>query len=180
MQSRETQGQKDFIYRIHDGISAPNMTIETKLKYPGWINMDKITIDEERLIYIMQELNTQVMKYSIRYNVNPALVYAIIYAESMGNPRAISHVGARGLMQLMPATARSIGVSDYYNPEQNIMGGCKYITELYNYVGYDEINMLRAWNAGLSLYYQDIIPYETKNFVSKVLYVKGLIENGII
>lgn len=165
---------------MHEDIAIPNITIKTEREYPDWVDMDNIVVDKEQLSSIIYEWRDYVLEYSFEHNVNPAMVYAIIYAESMGNPTAKSTVGAMGLMQLMPATADYVGVRDYYDPKQNIMGGCKYIEELYDYVGYDEIDMLHAWNAGLSLYEQDIVPYETKNFISKVLYAKRLIEEEML
>jgi len=168
--------KSERIITIHKNIAIPNITIEAKQEYPHWINTGEITINKKRLLYIINELQDYVMEYSFEYNVNPAIVYAMIYAESMGNPRARSVKNARGLMQLMPMTADYLGVHDCYNPMQNIEGGCRYVAELYDHIGYDEINMLHAWNAGLLLYSRNIVPYETRNFVSKVLYVKGLIE----
>ncbi|HVB09587.1 MAG TPA: lytic transglycosylase domain-containing protein [Bacillota bacterium] len=63
-------------------------------------------------------------------DLSPALIQAVMIQESGGNPGAISSAGARGLMQLMPSTAQSLGVSDVNNPMQNLMGGAKYLAQL--------------------------------------------------
>ncbi|MCD6363720.1 MAG: lytic transglycosylase domain-containing protein [Synergistetes bacterium] len=97
---------------------------------------------------------------------------AVIQAESGFNPRAVSSKGAMGLMQLMPATARELGVSDPFDIEDNIMGGVKYLRYLSEkYKGNLEL-ILAAYNAGPYAVdrYRGIPPYrETQNYVQRVL-----------
>ncbi|MCD6332242.1 MAG: lytic transglycosylase domain-containing protein, partial [Bacteroidales bacterium] len=81
----------------------------------------------EEPVYLFHAI---IQEASNRYQVDPALIRAIIMAESSYNPRAISGKGARGLMQLMPATAKALGVEDSFNPEHNIYGGVKYFKQL--------------------------------------------------
>ena len=83
-----------------------------------------------------------------RHNVDPALVKAIIMAESGYNPFAISKRGAKGLMQLMPATADALGVEDPYDPEHNINGGVKYLKQLINQFQGNRRLAVAAYNAG--------------------------------
>jgi soluble lytic murein transglycosylase-like protein len=107
-----------------------------------------------------------------RYEVDPALVKAIIMAESAYNPRAVSNSGALGLMQLMPSTARSLGVADSFNPEHNITGGVRYFRQLLNTVDEDPSLALAAYNAGPAkvLRYNGMPPYKvTRRYVQKVL-----------
>ena len=82
-----------------------------------------------------------------RHGLDPALVAGVIWRESRGNPKAVSHCGARGLMQLMPATARRFGVSDSFNPRQNVGAGCKYLAWLIKRFGVLD-RAVAGYNAG--------------------------------
>ena len=107
-----------------------------------------------------------------QYKVDPAMVKAIIMAESSFNPKAVSKWGARGLMQLMPVTARELGVKDSFNPEHNINGGVKYFSKLMNRFNGDVKLALAAYNAGSRkvLKFRGVPPYkETKNYIKKVI-----------
>ena len=107
------------------------------------------------------------------YQLEPALLHAVISAESGYNPLARSAKGARGLMQLMPATARRYGVDNPLDPEQNIYGGAAYLHDLLALFGNDVKLALAAYNAGegtVMEYGNRIPPYrETTQYVPKVL-----------
>ena len=106
-----------------------------------------------------------------RYDVDPALVKAVIMAESSYNPMAVSKKGAIGLMQLMPKTAAALGVEDCLNPEHNINGGVKYLKKLLKRFEGDLELALAAYNAGSNKVkkYQGVPPYKTtQRFVKKV------------
>jgi hypothetical protein len=120
-----------------------------------------------------QSFRPIIMQVSIRHNVDPALVKAIILAESRFNPKAVSYKGARGLMQLMPRTARGLGVDDIFNPEHNINGGVKYFKRLLDRFDGDVKLALAAYNAGTRkvLKYNGVPPYnQTKKYIKKVFF----------
>ncbi len=104
-------------------------------------------------------------------NVDPALVRALIHAESAFNSQATSRVGAQGLMQLMPATAKELGVSNSLNAEQNIAGGTKYIAQLLQQFHGNIKLATAAYNAGPAAVekYNGVPPYEeTQVYVKRV------------
>jgi soluble lytic murein transglycosylase-like protein len=109
---------------------------------------------------------------AIKYDVDPALVAAVIEQESRFKPRARSHVGARGLMQLMPRTGRWMGARDLYNPEQNVDAGVKYIKYLDKRFNGDLRKIVAAYNGGEGnvMRYRGVPPFrETRQYVKKVL-----------
>ncbi len=107
-----------------------------------------------------------------RHDVDPAIIKAIIKAESSYNPRAVSHCGAKGLMQLMPETAGTLGVENIFDPRHNIEGGTKYFRQLLDRFDGDTRLALAAYNAGIRkvLKYNGVPPFRaTKNYIRKVL-----------
>jgi len=115
--------------------------------------------------------NPIIKKAAERYEIDPALVKAIIMAESNYNPQAISKVGARGLMQLMPETAAALGVEDCFNPEHNIHGGVRYFRQLLDRFDGNIELALAAYNAGSRKVrkYNGIPPFRaTQIYIEKV------------
>jgi soluble lytic murein transglycosylase-like protein len=119
------------------------------------------------------ELTPLIDDVAKQLHLHPGLLHAVVMVESAYDPKAISKKGARGLMQLMPATANRYGVIDSYDPKQNLQGGAQYLKDLLKLFEFDIKLALAAYNAGenaVSKYGNTIPPYaETQNYVTKVL-----------
>ncbi len=118
------------------------------------------------------EINDLIDKYSAQAGLDVDFVKAVINQESGFNPNATSKCGAMGLMQLMPGTAQGLGVTNAYDPEQNIQGGTKYLKGLMDRFDNNKSLALAAYNAGPNAVkkYGGIPPYqETQNYVKSVL-----------
>lgn len=113
-----------------------------------------------------------ISKVSQKYGVDEKLVQAVVRQESGFNPKARSHCGAMGLMQLMPATAKGLGVKDAYNPVQNVEGGVKHLKGLLARYNGNVVLALAAYNAGGGNVdkYGGVPPFkETQNYVKSIL-----------
>ncbi len=118
-------------------------------------------------------LNEIIVRIANRYNVDPALIKAIIRVESSFNPNAVSYKGAKGLMQLMPITLKAMGVEDPFDPEFNIEAGVRYFKKLLIMFDNNVELALAAYNAGITRVrlYKGIPPFRrTRRYVKKVLY----------
>jgi soluble lytic murein transglycosylase-like protein len=113
-----------------------------------------------------------ITKAANKFKLDSALIKAVIKAESNFNHRAVSPVGAQGLMQLMPKTASDLKVEDSFHPEKNIEGGARYLRYLLNTYKGDLTLALAAYNAGekaVAKYNYNVPPYrETQNYVKRV------------
>ncbi|MFN0064023.1 MAG: lytic transglycosylase domain-containing protein [Myxococcaceae bacterium] len=120
-----------------------------------------------------RDIDTFIDAAAARYRLPPALVRAVIHAESNFKPMALSHKGASGLMQLMPDTARDMYVRDIFDVRENIEGGARYLRVLANQFGGDMVQMVAAYNAGpdaVRRYGGQIPPFtETQAYVRKVI-----------
>ncbi|MGE8033584.1 lytic transglycosylase domain-containing protein [Lysinibacillus sp. NPDC093692] len=113
-----------------------------------------------------------IQKAAATYNVPEKLIAAVIKQESNFNANVVSHAGAQGLMQLMPKTAQYLGVTNAFDPEQNIMAGAKYLRQMLDKFDNDPTLALAAYNAGASRVtkYGGVPPFkETQNYVNKVM-----------
>ena len=119
------------------------------------------------------DLHEMLARASLDRNVDVDLLASVVKAESAGNPHALSRAGARGLMQLMPATANDLGVADSYKPDQNVRGGSTYLDQLLVRYHDNLAKALAAYNAGPAAVdkYNGIPPYhETQAYVARVIH----------
>lgn len=121
---------------------------------------------------IANDHGLQILRETVGTRVSPALVLAVISVESAGRETAVSSAGAQGLMQLMPATAARFGVTESFDPAQNIRGGVAYLDWLLTHFGNDPLLALAGYNAGEGNVrrYDGVPPFaETRDYVPKVL-----------
>jgi hypothetical protein len=141
----------------------------TSLGYSGNQNLPaKVT-----QLPLFQQFGDFICQAAERYKVPVCLIVAVMNQESSGKKSAVSYKGARGLMQLMPATARSLGVKDIFDPEQNINGGTKYLRALMDRFDNNMELVLAGYNAGenaVARFGNKVPPYrETENYVAKIM-----------
>ncbi|MCL1112228.1 lytic transglycosylase domain-containing protein [Shewanella basaltis] len=129
------------------------------------------TIDWYKIPLFTSHFASDVALAARQYQLDPALIRAVIHAESAFKPSAISKAGAKGLMQLMPGTASDMGVDNPFNAQQNIRGGSRYLAQLLAQFNGDLDLACAAYNAGPSTVtqYRGIPPYpETQAYVKRV------------
>lgn len=160
------------IYKYVDNEGILHLT-----NVPSNHNAKYILILKEKRILFQSAIDVKKFDHIIsnaakKFRIDPALIKAIIKAESNFNHQAVSRVGAQGLMQLMPATAYALQVEDSFHPEKNIEGGTRYLRYLLNIYSGNLTLALAAYNAGESAVarYNNVPPYrETQNYVKRVL-----------
>ncbi len=151
--------------------SVPDAAIKSK---PG---QESVEYKQGKMFSGKDKINEAIEKASRAYNVPVNIIKGIIRAESGFNEKAVSRAGAMGLMQLMPGTARELGVSNPFDAEENIYGGVKYFRKMLDLFNGNLVHAIAAYNAGPGAVkkHNGIPPYkETRNYVKRVLKFSGL------
>jgi hypothetical protein len=139
--------------------------------------------DDSRPLFA-SSYNDIIIEASQKFDIDAALVSAVIKAESDYNPRIVSNKGARGLMQLMPATAKRFGVTNSFDPRENIHGGTRYLRWLLNKFDGNADLAVAAYNAGEGnvMKYEGVPPFrETVNYINRIAkHIRKAIEKEVI
>ena len=174
---RGTAGNPDFALYLEQAVGAPAMPLAAR--NPAVFSPDPGRTAAGTEGFVPGSLVDRAASVN---GLPPGLLRAVVQVESGGNPRAQSGAGAMGLMQLMPETAASLGVTDAYDPVQNLYGGARYLKGLINRYG-DLRLALAAYNAGPGTLArlgvtdwerdQEKLPAETRAYVPRVLALYG-------
>ncbi|MBL4688449.1 MAG: lytic transglycosylase domain-containing protein [Nannocystaceae bacterium] len=153
------------LYKSLEGSAGPRPAASSA---PSRHRAEPVSLASERL----HRFDSFIRGAAQRYQLPQSLIQAVIHTESNYSPHAVSRAGATGLMQLMPRTARSLGVTDAFDPRQNVYGGSRYLRLLANRYDGDMVLVLAAYNAGAGNVekYGGIPPFaETRAYVRSVL-----------
>ncbi len=147
---------------------APSETLQPEIQASDRMVEKKVKIDGDGSRG--RDIDGIIQKASSLYGVDSGLIRGVIEAESSFNPDAISSKGAKGLMQLMPETAKELGVKDPLDPAENIMGGTRYLKKLLDRYDGSVPHALAAYNWGMGNLdsRRSRMPAETRNYVAKI------------
>ncbi|QDZ92792.1 lytic transglycosylase domain-containing protein [Shewanella decolorationis] len=167
---------KVYQYQQANGVTAftdkaPTTNEYQILLYDCFACRPDSKIDWNGIQLFTRNYDSLISRAAHKHQLDPALIRAVIHAESAFNARALSRTGAMGLMQLMPETAKEMGVTNAFLPEENILGGSKYLAQMLKQFNGDIALACAAYNAGPTTVtqYNGIPPYpETQAYVERV------------
>ena len=166
----------------HDKVKQDNVPVlQEKKEAPPETDKNNKDMFLYQIKKVEPRYNPIILDASALHDVDLTMIKAIIMAESGYKRRSVSKHGARGLMQLMPGTAKALGVKDIFNPEENIHAGVRYYKSLLDRFDGDEKLALAAYNAGVRNVrkYKGIPPFsETKRYIKKVLAYRRFYRDG--
>lgn len=176
MSSEGQEKFKVYQYQQANGVTvftdkAPTSTDYQILLYECFACRPDSDIDWNGIRLFTRNYDSLISQAADKHQLDPALIRAVIHAESAFNARAVSRAGAMGLMQLMPETAKDMGVTNAFLPEENILGGSKYLAQMLKQFNGDIALACAAYNAGPTTVtqYNGIPPYpETQAYVERV------------
>lgn len=161
----------DF-YSFTDSAGVVHLTNVPVSPNYRWVMREKGTVRHPSRVYSLDNFEDIINRSAARHGVDPALAKAVVKAESDFDSNAVSDAGAKGLMQLMPETAKLMRVRDVFDPEENVDAGVRYLKYLLKLFAQDVKLAVAAYNAGETavLKYGTVPPYaETRNYVKKVI-----------
>ena len=180
--SKQAQADNTYVYKESDGtVWFSNVEPEAQdssryqlIEVKGRRTATKSCrgMNNSRLAERARNYKKEITQYASQYDIDSKLILAVIRNESCFDRSAVSSAGAQGLMQLMPATARWLGVTDSFSPDQNIRGGTKYLSDLVKRYDNNIKMALAAYNAGPGAVakYGGVPPYaETQKYIEKVM-----------
>lgn len=176
---KEVQNSKNFENKLHQMSGASSPEAAAKAANPQLTQMaaqqaviEGQELPNDQLSPKMTQYMALIKQAATKHNLPPELIAGVIWQESRANPNAVSHCGAQGLMQLMPETAARLGVTNSFDPSQNIEGGAKYLRQMLDRFGKLDL-AIAAYNAGpgnIEKYGRNIPPFkETQEYVPRVL-----------
>ncbi len=176
LETRAEQGERVYHYLTADGVlvfsdHAPQEGHYQVLLFDCYACKPESNINWKSIPLFTSQYQQQIAMAAREYRIEAALIRAVIHAESAFKPKAVSKTGAQGLMQLMPATANELGVSDAFHPEQNILAGSRYLAQLLKRFNGNIVLACAAYNAGASRVdqYNGVPPFaETQAYVERV------------
>ncbi len=177
MASAGGMGIGEILYRelaqrdLGQNENSKELTLKQPVSLKNIINSEYKKLSNLPMFEKIGKFKSTIEKASQKYDVPENLIYGVIAQESAGDPNAESHVGAKGLMQLMDGTANEMGVKNSFDPHQNIEGGVKYLKEQLDRFDGDVDLALAAYNAGPGNVkrYGGVPPFkETQNYIKKV------------